>query len=209
MQHTYRVFATSIAFVLLIGLQQWRVVSAYLTSVLIFWSHAEGDSPHWPVFAWFGYSFAFWAVGHHEPDNVLLLTVTTLAQAAAILLSDALPEVLLEFRGIVALVAGVVLCIPFHCNNMHYAPVAAIFRLGIYFALSVLDGKRHWLARQYPLFATQEVVVLLFGWHAFVWVRAAKRREEEKAPVLPVANTVDVRLRDEIAAALNEDALLR
>lgn len=202
LRHSLYILGIVLAFVILIGLQRWKVLSAYLSCIFMFRTHADGETLHWPVFAWFSYSFAYWAIEHWPEDNVLLLTITSLAQAGAILLSNSLPKALETYKEGVSFLAAMILMIPFRCNNMHYSPVLSFGRLGVYFLLYYLDSDRHWIARQYPLFATQEVVVFLFAWHAFIW---AKEQKTSRDP-LPLPLTNDEKLCAVIAATLNDQS---
>lgn len=173
-------------FVLLVLLQRWPVAVAYVGAVLSFAAHAHGAGLHWPVFAWFAYCFTFWSVGHDRDDNVLLLTVTSLAQAAGLVLTETARDALDEHRGSVALAAAAVLMIPFRCNNMHYTPGVSLARLVLYSVAATADRRRHWLAHQYPLFATQEVVFFLLVCHTGLFFR--RRESPRQPPPLPLTD---------------------
>lgn len=199
LKNIFHVYAITLSFILLVTFQRWNILVAYLSSVLMFWTHAQGETSYWPVFAWFSYSFVFWSVAQNSADNVLLLTVASLAQAAAIGICDFAPSLLEEEnKQLVSLAGGVVLMVPFRCNNLHYSPVTSLFRLGMYFLTEYFDADRHWLARQYPLFGTQEVVLFLFAWHVFHWVRVPK----EDPLVLPL--TTEEKICADISQALNK-----
>lgn len=158
--------------VLLLVAQRWRYLFAYVSSVLCF-SH-YGEHPHWIVFVWFSYSFAF--VDYEAEDHVILLTVTSIGQAFMLVFYDRLSEQRWNRMAIAFL-----LMIPFRCNNLHINPALGLARLVFYLFLYFIDGKRHWISRQYSLFATLEAIFFLFVWHIFIIYRS-----KEKDPVLPL-----------------------
>jgi hypothetical protein len=194
------VFTLVILFVLLVALQSWKTLAAYISAVVMFWNHAMSDVPHWLVLTWFSYSFTFWAIGYDGEDNILFLTITSLIQVSAILLSHTIPSLLESPKEIVALISALVLMIPFRCNNLHYSPVIGMARLASYFLLPLLDAKRHWITRQYPLFGTEEVVLFLFVWHLFVWIRERTTLSPPQKTLLPVAAAENVHMEKQLEA---------